>query len=400
MSNQLPVVVAGAGITGLSAALHLAEMGAGSILVTSGPGEPSSANAPGMITGGQRDNFTRVATAHQLDFAKILWQFGDRAFDRTVKWARNHGVAVATGRRLRLIVGPEELKEAIEAVQLMTAAGLWSNLLQGPDLTSSPWGPSLGSRILAVQDDGERGGWIDPAGLRRQMMDVAKKHPAISFIDSPVQRVDGYANANMNLTIDGKKTAAAALVVACHLATGDLVPSLRAALVSSADQWLTAPGPLDPENLSCEWNKAGIAWSAFHNHEWGSTLPGGQLLIGGGRILRKWAGFEATEAQVDRRISDYIVDQAGKNFAKWKKPDSSGSHANAGLDCHPCDELPIVGPMYGEGRILVATGFMGQGITLGFEAGYCLAKLLMTGQCAELPRRLWPERLRSLPDQE
>jgi glycine/D-amino acid oxidase-like deaminating enzyme len=52
--------------------------------------------------------------------------------------------------------------------------------------------------------------------------------------------------------------------------------------------------------------------------------------------------------------------------------------------------------MFGEGRILVATGFMGQGLTQGFFAGRCLAELVAHGAAAALPRRLWPERLRSL----
>ncbi len=400
MSNQIPVVIAGAGITGLSAALHLAELGAGSILVASGPDEPTSAKAPGMITGGQRDNFTRVAIAHQTDFARVLWEFGDRAFDRTVTWARSHGVNVVTGHRLRLIVAPEELKEATEAVRLLTAAGLYGRLIQGNELKGSSWASCLGSRVMAIQDDGERGGWIDAGMMHQRMLAAAKSHSSISFTEAPVDEVDGYTEENIVVNIGGKKRSAAALIVACHLATGNLVPSLKAALVSSADQWLTATGPLDPTNRSGDWNNAGIAWSAFHNHEWGATLPDGRLLLGGGRILRKWAGFEAKEAEAEERISKYIVDQAVKTFGRWKRPAASALEATAGLDCHPCDELPIVGPMFGEGRILVAAGFMGQGITLGFESGYCLAKLLMTGNCPELPRRLWPERLRSLPDQE
>jgi len=400
MSNQIPVVVAGAGITGLSAALHLADMGAGHVLVARGPGDPSSARAPGMITGGQRDNFTRVAIAHQTDFARTMWDFGDRAFDRTVAWARSHDVNAATGRRLRLVVTPEELREATEAVKMMTSAGVTARLIQGNELKSSPWGACLGSRVIAIQDEGDRGGWIDAGMMHLRMLETAQKHPSISFTELSVDDVEGYANEDLVVTIGNKRHAAAALIVACHLSTGDIVPSLKAALVSSADQWLTASGPLDPGNRLSAWNRSGIAWSALHNHEWGSTLPRGRLLMGGGRVLRKWAGFEATEANVEERITNYIVDQATKTFAHWNQPDTSSLRAQAGLDCHPCDELPVIGPMYGEGRILVAAGFMGQGVTLGFQAGYCLAKLLMTGACQELPRRLWPERLRSLTDKE
>ena len=47
-------------------------------------------------------------------------------------------------------------------------------------------------------------------------------------------------------------------------------------------------------------------------------------------------------------------------------------------------------------RIFLATGYMGSGLTMGYLAGQCMAELILTGACPKLPRRLWPERLRSL----
>jgi glycine/D-amino acid oxidase-like deaminating enzyme len=69
---------------------------------------------------------------------------------------------------------------------------------------------------------------------------------------------------------------------------------------------------------------------------------------------------------------------------------------NAILDINPCDEIPIAGPMYGRGRLLVAAGFLGLGLSQGFLAGRCLADLVKDGRCDDLPRQLWPERLRSM----
>jgi len=409
MSNQIPVVIAGAGVTGLSAALHLAEAGVKKILIVTGSSVPTSMTAPGMLSGGQRDNFTRVAAAHQTDFAKTIWLFGDRAFDLTANWARNQGVPFSNCRRLRLIATPEELTEATIAVREMNAAGFTSQILSDKKLTASPWARALGPRILAVQDDGERGGWIDTHTMYRKLRLAAETNPAVQFIDGTVENISGYADPDLSVTIRGPESQSgdkklqtiktSSLIAACHLAIGDLIPSLKSALVSSADQWLSTSGPLDSIDPQSPWNTPGIAWSAFHNHEWGATQPNGTILLGGGRILRKWAGFEATESKVEAKISKYIVEQTKKSFPHWRADCEPILEASA-LDCHPCDELPVVGPMYGEGRILVATGFMGQGLTLGFYSGFCLAKLLMTGRCDELPRRLWPERLRSLPDQE
>ena len=61
------------------------------------------------------------------------------------------------------------------------------------------------------------------------------------------------------------------------------------------------------------------------------------------------------------------------------------------------DEGKLIGPMFGQPNILLATGFMGDGLSLGFLAGKCLSELILEGQSTSLPRFLWPERLRSLP---
>jgi glycine/D-amino acid oxidase-like deaminating enzyme len=52
--------------------------------------------------------------------------------------------------------------------------------------------------------------------------------------------------------------------------------------------------------------------------------------------------------------------------------------------------------MYGNGRMLVACGYMGTGLSWGFLAGKCLADLIASGHAKDLARSLWPERLRSL----
>jgi glycine/D-amino acid oxidase-like deaminating enzyme len=318
------------------------------------------------------------------------------------KW----NIAQRKNRRLRLLATPEELTEAREAVAQMRAAGFHPQLLEGTALQNSIWGKSLSQRIVGLQDDGERGAWIDVPALHAKLLAIATADPRIKLVSGDVASVAAYANADLTVVTDqGLTITAGAFIAANHLQVGTLIPSLKSALVSSADQWLTIPGHpaqsvrLDPVNTASPWNQAGVVFSAFHNHEWGVTAPDGSLTLGGGRILRKWAGFEAKDAPIETKIRAYILGQTQASFPNFNETPAAFVDGS-GLDCHPCDELPIIGPMYGEGRILVATGFMGQGISLGFYAGFCLAKLLMTGQCNELPRRLWPERLRSLPDQE
>ena len=55
-----------------------------------------------------------------------------------------------------------------------------------------------------------------------------------------------------------------------------------------------------------------------------------------------------------------------------------------------------LGPMFSSPQILLATGYMGQGLSFGFLAGKCLSELVLKGESKVLPRYFWPERFRYL----
>lgn len=402
MSNHKPVIIAGAGITGLSAALHLASSGCEEIIIVAPPDECESKIAPGLIFGGHRDNFTRLVVAHQQDFAMELWRFGDRAYDALIGWAKKRGIPVTSKQRLRLIASKEELAEARLAVDGLTASGFHPLLLvRNEENSPIPWA-ECGPEIIAIQSDGPKGAWIDCDRLFLTLCDSISKQPAVRFVEGKITRVRGYGMADLVVETTAKdlgKLPAAAVIVASHLQSGQIIPELKSALVSVADQWIQCHQNDNNTGGNPAWNPPGTVWTVNHGHDWGVISDSARMILGGGRILREFAGFEATQATVEKKITRFIVEKHEQRLPRLAIKNES-IRALAGLDCFPCDELPIVGPMFGEGRILIATGFYGMGIHAAFYAGFCLAKLLMTGECSELPRRLWPERLRSLPSQD
>lgn len=387
--KNFDVVVIGTGITGLSAAFHLAGAGIEKVAL-SGP-DPAwpatSAASAGLAAGGQNDNYTRVTNAHGSEFAKDLWRFGDASYDALAAWCALSGVPFQAARRLRLITSDHELKESEEAARQMAAAKLPSTLMKRP--TAGPFADELTARILAVQDDGPRGAWVDVGAALAKLADAlpsTTRLPAVRAIEPRPGK------GGLTLTLEGgTKARCEMVIVAAHLAIARLVPEIAPALVSVADQWselrLATP-------RTGAWTAPGIVFSLNHTYEWGVTRPDGGIALGGGRYLRPMGGMEAKEASGLPKIEAHLLEQLAKSFTF-----GSGAVAvrtMAALDCRPCDELPIIGPMFGEGRILVATGFMGQGLTQGFFAGQCLAELVAHGAAAALPRWLWPERLRSL----
>jgi glycine/D-amino acid oxidase-like deaminating enzyme len=387
VARHYDVVVIGGGVAGLSARRSLAALGVGSVALSHSTGTPCASRlAAGIIQGGQSDNFTRVSHAHGAEFAAGLWRLGDAAFDAVVSFCRDAGVPVATARRLRLVTSPAELTEAEKAVEQLAAAGLVGRLRRTD--SGDPLIGEVTPRVLAVQDDGPRGGVVDAGRLLDALAAAA---PSAEL--PPVEHIDTSASRLRLALADGTSVTCEVAVCAAHLGIGTLVPQLRAALVSVADQW--SPVTLAADADARAWGTPGVVYSANHTYEWGAVTAPGRLVLGGGRYLRPWAGIEAETAVAEESITKHLLGQLAKTFAFGRGATPAGP-AQALLDCRPCDELPIVGPMFGDGRVLVATGFMGTGLTLGFLAGQCLAELVANGRSDRLPRRLWPERLRTL----
>ncbi len=375
------VVVVGSGVTGLSTALHLHRSGLDKVAVLAEPGPfPFSMKAAGMLCGGLSDNFTRLSNAHGLGFAKEIWNFSNAGFDAVMEFVKAEKILAHSQRRVRLIVDTHELRESEQAVQQLNSQGFDATLYD-PD--RCPYIGDLRSRILAVQDEGERGAWMDQGSF----LETLRQHASAFMIPATLENFDKTDQGLVLSLSNDSEITTEFLVLACHTDIVRFLPSLREALVTFADQWST----IDAPNLQLQDD--GVVFSAHHGYEWG-VLKRKSLHFGGGRYLRPLAGIGAKEATLMPRIMGHLQEQLQKTFS-WGAQ-THVQHSTPILDIWPCDELPVIGPMFGEDRILLATGYMGTGMSLGFQAGRCLSELITHGRCDRLPRRLWPERLRSL----
>ena len=383
-SKSYDVVVVGAGVTGLATAFFLRELGIKSVaLLSSGRYRNSTLNSAGFISGGQPDNYTRVHHAHGDKLAQSLWAYGDQGFEAMCAFAEEHQIPYARRRRLRLLTTEHELKEATLATSLLAQAGFDITLLSKNNF--GPLGAGISSEILAIQDEGEKGGIVKISALMSCLEDLlaGQIHKlAVTSLEVESGGIKASSSA-------GQSVRAEVCVLASHLASARLWPSLADALVPYTDQWHFARGPRDGE-----WGEPGIVFSLNHGHIWGATTNQRQIIIGGARFVRPLTGIGATKAEADARIAPYLHKTLRAVFAWGDSLRLGPPHPS--LDCWPCDELPIIGPMPGEPRVLIATGYMGQGLAMGFRAGQSIANLISCGSCSSLPRELWPERFRNL----
>ncbi len=379
---EFDIAIIGGGITGLSAAFHLQKLGFSRLcLFSKNPDHSTTAQTAGFISGGLADNFTRLSHPRGIATAKEIWNFCDLAHDSLLEYLQKSGIPHQKGERLRWMISEAEVREAHQALQQLRAEGLagsWEDPKpNAPGLSSSRW--------LGTQNEGPRSAALSVPLLLQQLRADCK---ATTFGEAQSFRSNG---DGIEVTHAGGKVRVEFLICAQHLSIGDLLPNLAEALVPYADQW--SEYHLVDHTRALPW-KPGTVFSWQHSHIWGVITGPTTLRIGGGRYLRAMAGIEAKVASYEQKIVRHLAEAWN---GLW--PDLLVEPLGVGFgsrDCRPCDELPLIGPMFGEGRVLVATGYVGQGLSLGFMAGRCLAELI-AGHPTKLPRLLWPERLRSLP---
>ena len=369
------VTIVGGGITGLSTAYHLNQRGIDQITIVDDPNDqPTSQRCAGFVLGSMFDNITRIAHAYGLPFASQIYQFSQQAFQSIESFCRQHNVSLTTAEHRRLIVSTNEKIEATKAVALFRQGGFNAQLLPvDQQLYDS-------DRVYAVQDDAIGGGHLDLQQLFAKLVVKAK------YIKARVTSI----NNNGSCVVDGRTLASELVVVAGHHQIVELITGLQEIIIPYSDQWSVFR--MTPAS-SCL--RRGQIYTANHGHEWAVVAANNILHIGGARFLRRFAGIGDAKPYIDNKISSYLSQRFTDYLPKLRDRLQLVT-TTALIGVRPCDELPIIGPMYGNDRLLFACGYLGNGLSWGFQAGKCLAELITEGQSATLPRQLWPERLRSM----
>lgn len=384
--NHLDVLIIGTGITGLSCAYHLKQRGYKKIALLEDPCNQSiSSQVPGYAVPGMADHFTRLSHVLGKSAASRIWRFGDESFEALRDFsnahiARNFAVPkAAASRRLRIATHKAERKELSQAQNDMLSLGFDVGALEQSFVKS--W---LSAADALVLEENLGSYVVDTKSVldylaAGQRIDQA---PALSLEKSSFGR----------LKVKTKLGSYEALmvVVACHLESQRLAPDLpEAILVPYADQWVRLEADL-PESM-LQMGVGTFITTDFGYYSVFIDSPRSICLLGG-RQFRHLAGVGQAHATWNERS----FKEACKRLAELFPGITLGNKiaANAIAGCRPCDDMPLIGPLAGMPEVLVAAGFIGQGLSQGFYAGSCLATLIDHGSCARLPRDLYPERFR------
>lgn len=182
----------------------------------------------------------------------------------------------------------------------------------------------------------------------------------------------------------------------CHRYSPILVP-----MTDTITEYTCATLVTVPEPLAFRGENGHIAGCLYQSHD---RLV---LKITGPRFLLKNAGVGLTEinravdSETQERILKFhqtIFSLISKHFSYQNVQDFltdfAWTHRKTDLytDCHPCDELPLVGEYGTQGRVLGFAGFLATGLAAGLLGAKIVSDLICMQKSSYLQERLQPRR--------
>jgi glycine/D-amino acid oxidase-like deaminating enzyme len=345
--GRVDVAIVGAGVTGCSCALALAEAGRRvRVHDAREVGGGASGRNGGFALRGGAPAYDFAREQLGADRARELWRLTERCLDRLESLA---GDAFRRTGSLRLAADDQEADELRAEHEALVADGFEAEWLPKLD---GKLGERFAAGLLHPPD-----GSIQPARWVRNLAARAAEAGADIREHSRVESLDG-------LEADG-------VVIATDGYTQGLLAELDRTITPTRGQVLVTE-PLEQELFTRpHYSRRGYDY-------WQQTLDG-RLVIGGRRDFALDAEFTAEEQTTDavqREIERLITDLLG--FVP------SVTHRWAGIFGMTADLLPLVGPVPGREGTWVAAGYSGHGNVLGLACGELVAQAILGRQPPEL----------------
>lgn len=378
LEGRADVVVVGAGMTGLSCALHLRRAGLDVVVLEAGVvGCGATSRNVGFVLEGVAESYARTVALWGRDRARAARLFTVENHARVADLIERHRIDCGYARRGSIHLADTEQEEAElrEGAAVLQADGFEAELVEEDALPA--WARANGYRMgQVIPGDGE----LDPVRFVRGLAEACEEAGVRIGERSEVLAVDE-DGAGVRLQMRGGVVQADAVVVATNAYAARLLPWTCDRIDPVRGQVLaTAPvaDRLFPRPIY-----------ASHGFEYWRQLDSGEVVMGGWRNLdvdtevgtdhRLHAGIQATMERFLRGLHPALADVAIPH--RW-----------SGIMGFSRDSLPLVGVVPGAQRTWVCAGFTGHGFGFSVLAGEVLADLMATGTSpwAELlaPRRL------------
>jgi gamma-glutamylputrescine oxidase len=384
-SDELPeradVVVVGGGISGTSAAYHLASQGVDVLLLERGRiGDGATRAAVGVLSPPMRQPFHETVHFRGLETARTIWEFAlrsvaglgalleERGESREAGLDLSGGVVVAEAHSRHQV---EESHRALEEAGLPVS---WLTAREIREVAHGERGFLGGYRI-------EGGGAVSPGPTAVCLARAASEAGASVVEEADVTRVERRDGA-MALTTSLGPVRAEMVVYATHVDSRRFSDFLGDEIV-----------PIRGQGMCVEAGAAPVFRGCFATH-WKLNVwrndPEGRLLLGGWRHDAWDRSYWKMRPELDEPLQQSI--QGWFEAAFPEAAPLPVADRWSGIFGWTADYLPLVGPLPGRTGELVVSGFSGGGLPFAFESGRVIASVVTGGDTVPGGELLNPRR--------
>ena len=332
-AGAVDVAIVGAGVTGCSAALRLAEAGLKvRVHDARSVAEGASGRNGGFALRGGATRYDVARETYGREQAAELWRWTERALGAMSELA---GDSLRRTGSLRLAADEEERDAIRGEYDAMREDGIAAEWVDSP----------VDGRFhgaISHPDDAA----LQPARFVRRLAARAADAGAEIREHEPVEDVDALDAEHVLVATDGYGHGLVAELA-------DLIWPTRGQVIVSR--------PLD----RILYDKPHYARQGF---DYWQQLPDGRLLLGGFRdvsIMDELTDVEETTPTIQASLEKFLGELIGE------EPEIT--HRWAGIFGLTQDMLPLVGRVPGRGNLWVAGGYSGHGNVLGFACGALVA---------------------------
>ena len=351
--NAVDVVVVGAGVTGLSVALHLAEAGARPVVVER---RGVGAGESGVQPGGVRQQWSTRLTCELAREGVAFYR------DMPSRLAMSVPVRFDACGYLFVAHTPERLDELAAAVALQNGLGIPSRIVAADEAAELV--PGLDATTLSGASWNAEDGYVDRPQAAVEAFAAAAEARGARIRIAEVASLSP-SGAGWNLTLhDGSRIAAAQVVVAAGVDTPSLLHPLGIDLpIVPTERHLFYSEPvaervLEPLVVSSERHVAAKQ-------------------LANGRILASDLSASGTVDEGRRAWLAHIRVVTGELLPRLSF--ASFSQLVSGRYDSTPDNHPILGPVEGLPGLYLAAGFSGHGFMLAPAVGRRLAAAVLGG---------------------
>jgi gamma-glutamylputrescine oxidase len=329
MPSRADVVIVGAGLTGCSAAYHLATFGIRSVVLEADfAGSGASGRTGGIVLEG--------TAAGPLDQADAC------------------------------VPGLARLVEREHIACDLNLSGCWEIAHRADGVEMLPW-TDQGKPVAVTAH--VAGGTVEPVLLTLGIAQAALKTGVIIHEHTPVVRID----SRDQLTVESARGRIRAdwVILAANAWTGSLFHGPR---IASSLTFACASEPLEAKVLDAIGLRDGIPfYTADLPYLWGRVTAEGRVIFGSGLPFGEPATLEQTgvEEYTFAAALDALQERVRALHPALAK--MRFSHAWAGPIAFTEDQVPVLSRAPRHGRLLVAGAYSGHGVAMSVHAGELLA---------------------------